>query len=331
MACRPLPRLISGGFRSTFPAVKLPGVKSSVQRVMRFCKRNIIIRGLFLVVGLGILIFSLGGCKLLMPAEIRNIEATLQKSAKEFQMAHPGAFHHYTVGSRMMAYVETGTTNTAPLVLFIHGSPGEWQGWVNYLADPELAARARLIAVDRPGFGGSGAGDAERSLEQQCRDMEPLLEQASPGQRVILVGHSFGGPIICRMAMDHPDIITDIIILAGSIDPGQEHTKWYQYPADWAVFRWMVPRELVTANREIRALKGGLNEMLPRWPEIHQRVTLIQGEADDLVPPENADFAERMMTNARPLEIIRLPGMNHFLPWKKYDLVKSKILQHTGS
>ena len=130
--------------------------------------------------------------------------------------------------------------------------------------------------------------------------------------------------------MDHPDKVTDLIILAGSIDPGQEHTKWYQYPADWAVFRWMVPRELETANREIHAIKVFLNAMLPLWPEIHQRVTLIQGGADDLVPPENADFAARMMTNARPLEIIRLPGVNHFLPWKKYELVKSASSNISG-
>jgi pimeloyl-ACP methyl ester carboxylesterase len=227
-----------------------------------------------------------------------------------------------------MHYVEVGGAGVKPLVLFIHGSPGDWEAWVQYLNDTNLIARANLIAVDRPGFGGSGAGQAERSLETQCNDIAPLLERAAPGQRIILVGHSFGGPVACRLAMDHPDKVTDIVILAGSIDPGQEHTKWYQYPAEWAIFRWMVPSGLVTANREIRALKGGLMQMMPLWPKMRQRVTVIQGEADDLVPPENADFAKSHLTNAQSLDIIRIPGMNHFLPWRQYDLVKSEIIKH---
>ena len=264
----------------------------------------------------------------MMPAEIRNIQRTLGAQAETVRRDHPSSFREYKVDGRTMYFVDAGTNGPVPLVLFVHGSPGEWEAWVQYLSDTDLTARAHLIAVDRPGFGGSEAGHAERSLEQQCRDIAPLLADASPGQRVVLVGHSFGGPVICRLAMDHPDKVTDLIILAGSIDPGQEQTKWYQYVAEWWVFRWLVPAELRTANREIRPLKGGLTEMLPLWPKIHQRVTVIQGLADNLVPPENADFAQRMMTNAHPLEIIRIPGMNHFLPWKQYPLVKAKILEH---
>ena len=271
---------------------------------------------------------ALGGCKLFMPKEIRNIETTLGAQAETVRRENPSAFQDYTIDGRTMHFVEAGTNGPVPTVLFIHGSPGDWKAWAQYLSDPDLSSRAQLIAVDRPGFGGSGAGNAERSLEQQCKDIAPLLDRAAPGQRLLLVGHSFGGPVVCRLAMDYPDKVTDLIILAGSIDPGQEHTKWYQYAAEWWIFRWLVPADLLMANREIRPLKGGLTEMMPLWPKIHQRVTVVQGLADNLVPPENADFAERMMTNARPLEIIRIPGMNHFLPWKQYPLVKEKILEH---
>ena len=131
--------------------------------------------------------------KLLMPAEIRDIVAELQKSGREFQAAHPEAFHQYTVGPRMMAYVETGVTNAAPLVLFVHGSPGEWQGWVKYLTDPDLSARARLIAVDRPGFGGSGAGDAERVSGAAMPGYRTVA-----GSRVARTKGHFGGALFWR-------------------------------------------------------------------------------------------------------------------------------------
>ncbi len=291
-------------------------------------KRNFFLKSFVVLIVLGVLGFSLGGCKLFMPPEIKSIEQSLRARAQALATNQVSTAHDYTVDGRTMHYLEAGTNDAVPLILFVHGSPGEWQAWAQYLSDPDLSTRAHMIAVDRPGFGGSEAGKVEPSLERQCRDIAPLLDRAAPGQRVVLVGHSFGGPVICRLAMDHPDQITDLIVLAGSIDPGQEQTKWYQYAAKWWIFRWLVPTELQMANGEIMPLKRGLTEMMPLWPKIRQRVTVIQGLADNLVPPENADFAQRMMINARPLEIIRIPGMNHFLPWKQYPLVKKTILEH---
>ena len=90
----------------------------------------------------------------------------------------------------------------------------------------------------------------------------------------------------------------------------------------------MLPDGLVVANREIRALKPELNQMLPLWPNITQRVTVIQGEKDDLVPPENADFAERMLTRASSVRVVRIPEMNHFIPWTQYRVVKAELMKH---
>ncbi len=128
--------------------------------------------------------------------------------------------------------------------------------------------------------------------------------------------------------MNGDNRISDGIILAGAIDPDQEKTKWYQYPADWAPLTWLLPNSLVVANREIRALKSELTSMLPYWKEVTQRVSVIQGGKDDLVSPENADFAARMLTHAASVNIIRIPEMNHFIPWSQYAVVKAEILKH---
>ena len=82
------------------------------------------------------------------------------------------------------------------------------------------------------------------------------------------------------------------------------------------------------ANREIRALKSELEAMLPLWPKINQRVSVLQGDKDDLVPAANADFAQKVLTNTTSVDIIRLPDMNHFIPWSRYNLVKAEILKH---
>lgn len=264
----------------------------------------------------------------MMPKEIQQMETRTSFLARK--LSSDGDFHagNYTSNGRNIHFVEITDGTPKPLVIFIHGSPGSWQVWSDYLSDPDLQKIAHMISVDRPGFGGSGRRQVERSLEMQCREIAPLLEKASPGQSVLLVGHSYGGPVAARLAMDDGQKITDLIILAGSIDPAEEHTKWFQYPADWSMVSWMVPSDLVVANREIRHLKGDLTLMLPLWPTITQRVTIIQGENDELVPPENADFAARVLIHAHPLDIIRIPNQNHFLPWNQFDLVKSEIIKH---
>lgn len=277
---------------------------------------------------LPLLPWLMSGCSLLMPPEIAEMESRTRAEALKLQRDNPSAFGSYMVGARQMRYVDVGRGPDKPLIVFLHGSPGDWQGWADYLIDPELAQRAEMIAVDRPGFGGSGAGAVERSLVQQARDIAPLLDKAASGRRVVLVGHSFGGPLAIRLAMDYGSKVTDLVILAGAIDPAMEHTAWYQYPADWSVISWMLPDVLVVTNREIRALRDELEAMLPLWPRVTQRVTVMQGGKDDLVPPENADFAQKMLTRATTVNIVRIPEMNHFLPWTRYAQVKAVILEH---
>lgn len=271
---------------------------------------------------------AITGCSALMPREIRIVERQAKVEADKLREERPSAFQTVEVENRPLHYVEITDDEVKPLVLFIHGSPGDWTAWVRYLNDPELRQRVHLVAVDRPGFGGSGAGKVERSLGQQCETISVLLKKVIPGQRVVVVGHSYGGPVAVRLMMNSENRITDAVLLAGAMDPDQEKTKWYQYPADWPPFTGVLPENLVVANREIRALKSELTTMLPLWEKVTQRVSVIQGGRDDLVSPENADFAARKLTHASSVKIIRIPEMNHFLPWHQYDLVKAEILKH---
>jgi len=55
------------------------------------------------------------------------------------------------------------------------------------------------------------------------------------------------------------------------------------------------------------------------------------GEQDEEVPVETADFAKRVMTQTRSLNIVRVPTMNHFIAWTRSDVVKAEILAHVKS
>jgi pimeloyl-ACP methyl ester carboxylesterase len=68
--------------------------------------------------------------------------------------------------------------------------------------------------------------------------------------------------------------------------------------------------------------------MLAPWPRVAQRVTVMPGGKDDLVPSASADFAQKMLTRAQSVSIVRMPEMNHFLPWTRHAQVKAVSLAH---
>ena len=228
--------------------------------------------------------------------------------------------HDVAVLDRMLHYVTVGEPGR-PCVVFVHGSPGSWDAWVGFLASPELADNY-LVAVDRPGFGGSGAGAFEPSLARQAALIKPAVEACE--RPAILVGHSLGGPVVARFAMDYPTLVAGLVLVAPSIDPAMEKHTWYQLAATLWVVQWLIPRELVTSNREILPLKAELEALLPHWADIDVPVIVIQGDDDGLVPPENADFAARMLSHA-PVEIERLPKQGHLIPWERPDIISAAI------
>ncbi|MFV1884498.1 MAG: alpha/beta fold hydrolase [Balneola sp.] len=230
-------------------------------------------------------------------------------------------YNTFSYEGREMHYVSVGDTSKQT-VLFVHGSPGSWDNFLYFLADSSVLKKYHLIAVDRPGFGKSGNGIPERSLSQQAKLINQILIRDNTS--AILVGHSYGGPVIVRMAIDFPTRADALVLVAGSIDPELEKTKWYQIPVHYKVLSWILPGMIYSTNEEILALKNELYEMKPFWSKITQPVSVIQGGKDKLVPKENADFAEKMLVNALVFKSM-VPEMNHFVPWNRPELIKVEI------
>jgi pimeloyl-ACP methyl ester carboxylesterase len=208
-------------------------------------------------------------------------------------------------------------------IVFVHGTPGSWEGWGRYLGDEDLQRRATLIAVDRPGFGDS-KGDVVPDLHEQARLLQPLLRGPDPARAqlpvtTIVVGHSLGGPIAAELAMDYPREVQGALLIAPSIDPVTEVPRWYNKAMTW----WAVDKlvtafldpELKAANLELMPLADQLKVMEPRWKSLPMPVTVIQGEKDDLVDPRTADFAARVLPAGD--RVIRVPDEGHFVLWEK--------------
>lgn len=233
-------------------------------------------------------------------------------------------------GGGELRYVETGTSaDSLPIVLFVHGAPGSGDNFYAFLADSILRRRARLITIDRPGYGYSNYGKSEPTFAGQAAAVRAVLN-LYPDQKAVLVGHSYGGPVIAQAALDDPGAITALLLLAPVIDPDSEPVPWYAGFARWRATQWILSKAWRVSGDEKFAHVEELRRLQPRWRELAVPVTHLHGESDFLAPPqENMAFSRRHMPEAQ-LKIVALPNTNHFIPWTDYERVREELAALLG-
>lgn len=261
-------------------------------------------------------IFCLSGCF--------NPSESVKPYVESFKKNYPGNFSTYTSDSRKIHFAFAGDANNRPLIL-VHGSPGSWDGWAQFLENEKLKSQYHILVPDRPGYGDSDYGVPEKSLDQQAKNMIDILQFNKSQKKAILVGHSYGGPVIVKMALNYPDQVAGIILVAASVDPELEKTKWIQYPGAWWPIKSVIPKFLMVCNEEILPLQQQLQDMLPLWGTLKVPVISIHGTLDDLVPIGNQDFQEKRIPAHLLVQKERIEGLNHFIPWKRPDLIFSAI------
>jgi len=116
------------------------------------------------------------------------------------------------VSYRRLHYVDAGA-GQLPFVL-VHGMGGRWQHWLETI--PALAEHGRVLALDLPGFGQSESPAAGVSLDGFA-DAAAELIRGLGIERVVLVGHSMGGPIALRFASRHADLAEAIVLVGGAV------------------------------------------------------------------------------------------------------------------
>ncbi len=229
--------------------------------------------------------------------------------------------HHYEKEGRPMRYIEIGY-DSLPLIVFIHGAPSSSSFWKGLLQDTQLLRKAKLLAVDRPGYGYSGFGSPEVSVEKQAALIAPILKAKRPLHQTIIVhGSSYGGTVTARLAMDFPDLMDGILLQSSSNKPAAETTYWITYPTSHPFVRWMIPGALRVANAEKLSHATQLKAMADRWERIKSAAIVLHGLDDTLIFPENALFAQARMKNARAVQRIMAPGSGHDLLWTQRGLL----------
>ena len=99
-----------------------------------------------------------------------------------------------------------GTGDTA--LVFLHGWCGD-RSWWKHQAEP-FADRHRVVTVDQAGHGESGKGRKEWTIDAFGADVQAVVKSLGL-KRVILIGHSMGGPVSLAAAKRMPGTVVAVV------------------------------------------------------------------------------------------------------------------------
>ena len=271
----------------------------------------------------GFLIFL--GCWVVFAQSCLKFRISDSKAKAAFaQKGLQVSFHYTGINSTGLHYVKSGA-DTLPTLFFVHGSPGSWDAFSNYMMDTTLLRNFRIISVDRPGFGYSDFGTAYH-LEEQVLMINTIIEKENNNKRVHLIGHSIGGPIIAKLAQKYPTEINSLTILAGSISPQDEPKEYWRYLFLHTPLQILMPGAFKPSNDEIVYFKKDLYSLDTGYAVIKIPVTFIHGDKDKFVTVKNVEYGKKKLANNTNVKVLIIPGANHFIPWEHFELIKTHLL-----
>ncbi len=141
------------------------------------------------------------------------------------ERAYPASGERVPVGGHDVHVIRQGASG--PVVLMIHGASANAREFTWTLA-PRVESDMRVLIADRPGHGHSERFAGADALGAQARQMAGVLDALAPGEKAVIVGHSFGGAVALRLALDRPDLVSGLVLLAPvTHDWGSGGTAWY--------------------------------------------------------------------------------------------------------
>jgi len=113
-------------------------------------------------------------------------------------------------------YAESGDPRGVP-VLFLHGYSDSWRSFAGVMA--RLPAGVRAIAIDQRGHGDSERPECCYTRADFAADAVATLD-ALGIRRAAVVGHSMGSFVAQRVAIDHPDRVTALVLVGSGRHTG---------------------------------------------------------------------------------------------------------------
>jgi pimeloyl-ACP methyl ester carboxylesterase len=274
------------------------------------------------------------------------------------------------VGGCPQHIIEMGASTTpgAPPVVLLHGAGSNLEDMHLALAEP-LAARHRVIFVDRPGQGFSTRKTGQGSSpSHQAAVLHDLLDALGVA-RAIIVGHSWGGTLALTFALDYPARVAGLVLVAPPTHPGLWRLSWLNKmlagPVGWlfactlafpvgvpmiwpgtraAFLPQIMPGGYVRNSAALLVMRpptlmanwadvGGLEAFLERQAERYRLLAaptiMLVGDRDPLVPP--ARHGDKLVAAAPRVKLVVLPGFGHMLHHAAADRVVAAVEELAGA
>lgn len=230
--------------------------------------------------------------------------------------------------------------------LFAEGY-GQWpprvvamHGWARDRKDFAAAFEGLdALSLDLPGFGQSPEPPDAWSSAQYGERIAEFL-RSDVGQPVVLVGHSFGGRVAVRVAANHPDLVSSVVLTGAPIarpprpavkpKPGYRLVRWLNKVGVVSDDRLEAARQKYGSTDYARAqgvmrqvLVGVLSEDYePDVRRVTCPVRLVWGGEDRDVPMDVAELAASQFSDAR-LRVV--DGVGHLLPTQRPEALREEI------
>ena len=126
------------------------------------------------------------------------------------EAAVPPVGRFVEVGGTRLHILEQGS---GPPLVLVHGLGAQLKNFT-YALVAQLAPHFRVICVDRPGCGYSARPEhVPSSLRGQADTIAALIASLGLGKPLI-VGHSYGGTVALALALDHPETVGGLALIA---------------------------------------------------------------------------------------------------------------------
>ncbi len=160
-------------------------------------------------------------------AALAILALVTQAGVFALQRAYPARGKMIEVAGATLNVVNIGPRDApGPPVVMIHGASSNLEVMRQPLGEM-LARNHRVILIDRPGHGWSTRARLEDSTPAiQGRMIDEALEKLGVGP-VILVVHSWSGALGARMALDYPERVAGLVMLAPVAYPWRGGVGWY--------------------------------------------------------------------------------------------------------
>ncbi len=174
--------------------------------------------------------------------------------------AYPPPGRLVDIGGYRVHVLAEGEANGRPSVVWMPG--GHAAGFALHHLHEALREETRSILIDRPGTGWSDIGPFPRTTAHEAEEVIAALDGAGEKGPFVLVGHSFGGPLVANIARRWPERVAALVMVDAT-------------PPDTIIYGPPVP-----VLKQMRI--GAVLNALPRLFGIH------------------VDFAERRMRRNAP-------------------------------